>query len=96
MVTSSPADPDPDGSRLRGWNAYAGRELRGVYCVLPQHREPGAPTFADAARSGAHLDHPPKHLVISGLLLACVRLTFKRSNEAAAAVAKVAGSTPTH
>jgi hypothetical protein len=35
-------------------------------------------------------------LVISGLLLACVRLTYKRSNEAAAAVAKVAGSTRIH
>ena len=34
--TSTPGDPDPRGTRLRGWNAYAGLELRGVYCVLPQ------------------------------------------------------------
>jgi hypothetical protein len=41
-VTSSPEDPDPRGQRLRGWNFYGGKELRGAYCALPQARISGA------------------------------------------------------
>src|SRR5690606_1362252 len=36
--TSTPDDPDPRGTRLRGWPVWGGHELRGVYCVLPQER----------------------------------------------------------
>lgn len=67
-ATSTASDPDPCGTRLRGWNAYGGLELRGVYCVLPQERTASSPTMASAAKAGAHLDPPPKHLVVSGLL----------------------------
>ena len=37
-VSSSAADPDPRGSRLRGWPVWGGKELRGMYCVLPRER----------------------------------------------------------
>ena len=39
-VSSSTADPDPRGSRLRG-----------TYCVLPKERRNSSPSMADAARS---------------------------------------------
>lgn len=66
--TSTFNDPDPRGTRLRGWNAYAGLELRGVYCVLPEKRTAQSVSMEDAAKAGAHLDAPPKHLVVCGLL----------------------------
>jgi hypothetical protein len=66
--TSTVSDPDPRGTRLRGWNAYAGCELRGVYCVLPQKRTARSVSTEDAAKADAHLDAPPKHLVVCGLL----------------------------
>jgi hypothetical protein len=64
--TASAADPDPSGSRLRGWNFYGGKELRGCYCVLPQPRT--SSSMEEAARAGAHQDPPPKHLVACALL----------------------------
>ena len=66
--TASAADPDPCGSRLRGWNFYGGKELRGCYCVLPQPRTNSSPSMEEAARAGAHQDPPPKHLVACALL----------------------------
>jgi hypothetical protein len=65
-VTSSVADPDPRGSRLRGWPVWGGKELRGMYCVLPRGRKGASLSLADAARAGAHLDPEPVHLVASG------------------------------
>ena len=68
QVTSSPADPDPRGARLRGWTMWGGKELRGVYCVLPQERTDASPSLADAARAGAHIDPEPMHFVVSGYI----------------------------
>jgi hypothetical protein len=67
-VSSSAADPDPRGSRLRGWPVWGGKELRGVYCVLPQERTSASPSLAAAARRGAHIDPEPVHLVVSGYI----------------------------
>jgi len=67
-ATSIPGDRDPGGIRLRGHNMYGGLELRGLYCVLPQQQTDGSPSLVAAARAGAHLDFPPKHLVVSGLV----------------------------
>ena len=67
-VTSSTTDPDPRGSRLRGWPVWGGKELRGMYCVLPQERTDSSPSMADAARIGAHIDPEPMHLVVSGYI----------------------------
>ena len=67
-VSSSAADPDPRGSRLRGWPVWGGKELRGVYCVLPRERTSSSPSLADAARAGAHIDPEPMHLVASGYI----------------------------
>lgn len=66
VVTSSPADPDPRGKRLRGWPVWGGYELRGLYCNLPIERKPDSKAMADAARAGAHIDPEPMHLVVSG------------------------------
>jgi hypothetical protein len=66
QVTSTVADPDPRGRRLRGWPMWGGRELRGMYCVLPQERTAASPSVAEAARRGAHCDPEPMHLVVSG------------------------------
>ena len=65
-VSSSAADPDPRGSRLRGWPVWGGKELRGIYCVLPQERTSSPPSLADAARASAHIDPEPMHMVVSG------------------------------
>ena len=67
-VSSSSADPDPRGSRLRGWPVWGGKELRGIYCVLPKQRTSSSPSMADAARAGAHIDPEPVHLVVSGYI----------------------------
>ena len=67
-VSSSVADPDPRGSRLRGWPVWGGKELRGLYCVLPQERANSSPAMADAARAGAHIDPEPVHLAVSGYI----------------------------
>ena len=67
-VTSSAADPDPRGSRLRGWPVWGGKELRGAYCVLPRARTGDALPLADAARAGAHIDPEPVHLVASAYI----------------------------
>ncbi len=67
-VSSSAADPDPRGSRLRGWPVWGGKELRGIYCVLPQERTSASPSLAEAARAGAHIDSEPMHLVVSGYI----------------------------
>lgn len=67
-VTSTAADPDPRGKRLRGWPVWGGKELRGAYCVLPQERKSDAPSLADAARAGAHIDPEPMHMVVSGYI----------------------------
>ena len=67
-VSSSAADPDPRGSRLRGWPVWGGKELRGLYCVLPKERTSSSPAMADAARAGAHIDPEPMHLVVSGYI----------------------------
>ena len=64
-VTSSATDPDPRGSRLRGWPVWGGKELRGMYCVLPREHKGPLPALADAARAGAHIDPEPVHLVAS-------------------------------
>lgn len=68
QVSSTAADPDPRGSRLRGWPVWGGKELRGLYCVLPQERLDTSPALADAARAGAHIDPEPVHLVASGYI----------------------------
>lgn len=68
QVTSSPDDPDPRGTRLRGWPVWGGKELRGVYCVLPQEKTDASPAMADAARENAHIDPEPMHLVVSGYI----------------------------
>jgi len=65
QVTSLPTDPDPHGTRLRGWPMWGGKELRGLYCVLPREKTADSPALADAARAGAHLDPEPMHLVVS-------------------------------
>lgn len=62
-VTSSATDPNPRGSRLRGWPVWGGKELRGAYCMLPQER-----TSASPARAGAHIDPEPMHMVVSGYI----------------------------
>lgn len=67
-VTSTAADPDPRGSRLRGWPVWGGKELRGLYCVLPQERTDSSPALANAARADAHIDPEPVHLVASGYI----------------------------
>ena len=67
-VSSSAADPDPRGSRLRGWPVWGGKELRGIYCVLPKEPTSSSPSMADAARAGAHIDPEPMHLVVSGYI----------------------------
>ena len=67
-VTSSAADPDPRGSRLRGWPVWGGKELRGVYCVLPQDRTDASPSLAASARAGAHIDPEPVQVVVSGYI----------------------------
>ena len=67
-VTSSPTDPDPRGTRLRGWPCWGGHELRGLYCNLPMERADDSPTMAESARNGAHLDPEPCHLVVSALV----------------------------
>ena len=67
-VTSTVADPDPRGSRLRGWPVWGGKELRGAYCVLPKERKNPSPSLADAARKGAHIDPEPMHMVVSGYI----------------------------
>ena len=64
-VSSSAADPDPRGSRLRGWPVWGGKELRGMYCVLPRERTSDSPALADVARVGAHIDPESMHLVAS-------------------------------
>lgn len=66
-VTATAADPDPRGSRLRGWPVWGGKELRGCYCVLPRDGE-SPPSLADAARAGAHIDPEPMHMVVSGYI----------------------------
>ena len=66
QVTSSAKDPDPRGTRLRGWPVWGGHELRGLYCVLPQDKTAGSKEMAEAARGGAHMDPEPVHLVVSG------------------------------
>lgn len=66
--SSSAANPDPRGSRLRGWPVWGGKELRGLYCVLPQERTDASPRLADAARAGAHIDPEPVHVVASGYI----------------------------
>ena len=68
VPTSTAADPDPRGTRLRGWPVWGGKELRGAYCNLPSERPPAAPPLATAARAGAHVDPEPMHLVVSGYL----------------------------
>ena len=52
VPTSTAADPDPRGTRLRGWPVWGGKELRGAYCNLPSERPPAAPPLATAARAG--------------------------------------------
>eukprot|EP01048_Picozoa_sp_COSAG05_P017098 COSAG05_NODE_2287_length_3273_cov_132.259609_2_plen_394_part_00 len=73
VCTSDAHDLDPRGTRLRGWNFYGGKELRGAYCVLPQERAANSPSLLEAARAGVHQDPPPKHLVVSALLEAVPR-----------------------
>ena len=68
QVSSTAADPDPRGSRLRGWPVWGGKELRGLYCVLPQERTNASPVMAAAARAGAHIDPEPVHVVVSGYI----------------------------
>ena len=68
QVSSTAADPDPRGSRLRGWPVWGGKELRGLYCVLPQERTNASPEMAAAARAGAHIDPEPVHVVVSGYI----------------------------
>ncbi|MFT5090083.1 MAG: hypothetical protein ACI8PG_004459, partial [Planctomycetota bacterium] len=67
-VSSSAADPDPRGSRLRGWPVWGGKELRGIYCALPKERTSTSTSLADAARAGAHIDPEPMQLVVSGYI----------------------------
>ena len=67
-VTSSVDDPDPRGTRLRGWPVWGGKELRGLYCVLPQERTDSSPALTDAARASAHIDPEPVHLVASAYI----------------------------
>lgn len=67
-VTSTASDPDPRGQRLRGWPVWGGKELRGCYCVLPRERPNDAPSLADAARAGAHIDPEPMHMVASAYI----------------------------
>ena len=64
-ISSSADDPDPRGSRLRGWPVWGGKELRGMYCVLPREHTGDSTILADAARAGAHIDPEPMHLVAS-------------------------------
>jgi hypothetical protein len=68
VPTATAADPDPRGRRLRGWPMWGGKELRGVYCVLPRQRTDESPTLVDAARAGAHIDPEPMHFVVSGYI----------------------------
>ena len=68
VPTSTVSDPDPRGSRLRGWPVWGGKELRGAYCVLPRERKEDSLPMADAARKGAHIDPEPMHLVVSGYI----------------------------
>ena len=51
-----------------GWPVWGGKELRGIYCVLPKERTSSSPSLADAARAGAHIDPEPVHLVASGYI----------------------------
>jgi len=67
-VTSTDADPDPRGKRLRGWPVWGGKELRGAYCVLPQEPTDESLPLAEAARKGAHIDPEPMHMVVSGYI----------------------------
>ena len=78
-VSSSAPDPDPRGSRLRGWPVWGGKELRGIYCVLPKERTSSSPSMADAARAGAHIDPEPMHLVVSVLPLSNTVYAFNAS-----------------
>eukprot|EP01043_Picozoa_sp_COSAG02_P100146 COSAG02_NODE_36237_length_457_cov_0.932961_1_plen_102_part_01 len=66
VVTSTADDPDPRGTRLRGWPVWGGYELRGMYCNLPVERTLDSRSMAEAARAGAHIDPEPMHLVVSG------------------------------
>ena len=68
VPTSTASDPDPRGTRLRGWPVWGGKELRGAYCVLPQERPDDAPSLADSARAGAHIDPEPMQVVVSGYI----------------------------
>jgi hypothetical protein len=68
VVTSTADDPDPRGTRLRGWPVWGGKELRGCYCVLPRDRTDEPRSLADAARAGAHIDPEPMHVVVSGYI----------------------------
>ncbi len=68
VPTSTAAAPDPRGTRLRGWPFWAGRELRGLYGVLPEERTTKSPSFDAAARASAHNDPIPSHLVASALV----------------------------
>lgn len=66
--TSTATDPDPRGTRLRGWPVWGGKELRGCYCVLPQERTDESPPLAEAARKGAHIDPQPMQMVASAYI----------------------------
>jgi hypothetical protein len=68
VPTHTPSAPDPRGTRLRGWPFWAGRELRGLYGVLPEQRTPSSPSFDAAARASAHNDPIPSHLVACALV----------------------------
>ena len=67
-ITSSVRDPDPRECRLRGWPVWGGKELRGIYCVLPEKRVPSSPSLRQSALAGAHIDPEPVHLVVSGYI----------------------------
>ena len=67
-VTSSASNPDLRGSRLRGWPVWGGKELRGIYCVLPEKRVSSSSSLRRAALVGAHIDPEPVHLVVSGYI----------------------------
>lgn len=66
VASSTEADPDPRGLRLRGWPVWGGLELRGMYCNFPTERTEQSRSMADAARAGAHIDPEPAHLMVSG------------------------------
>ena len=67
-MTSSASNPDLRGSRLRGWPVWGGKELRGIYCVLPEKRVSSSPSLRVSALAGAHIDPEPVHLVVSGYI----------------------------